>query len=63
MSKKATLDGDITHRTVLVFMHPKQKLEKNPELIGMMIPDLLEFGPPTTKKGKPWIHVSTQIIQ
>jgi len=58
---KPTLDGDITHRVVLIFMHPKSKKEE-PILAGVMIEDLLEYGPPTTKKGKPWIFVSTQII-
>jgi hypothetical protein len=58
---KPTLDGDITHRVVLIFMHPKSKKDE-PILCGLMIEDLIEYGPPTTKKGKPWIFVSTQII-
>jgi hypothetical protein len=62
VSKKPTIDGDITNRTIVVFMHPKSKKD-NPNLCAISIRDFVEFGPPETRKGKPWIFVSTQIIQ
>jgi len=58
---KPTLDGDITDRTIVIFAHPKSKKD-DPMLCGVPMRDFVEYGPPETKKGKPWIFVSTQII-
>jgi hypothetical protein len=52
---------DVTNRVILVFKHPKSKKE-DPILVGLTIPQVLAYGPPQTKKGKPWIFVSTELV-
>lgn len=59
--------NDMTPRLAVIFKHPKSDKDVeqggDPTMVGVTIPWLLSNGPPTTSKGKPWIHVSTQIIQ
>ena len=54
--------ADITNRVAVIFKHPKSTEEK-PVMIGVTIPWLIANGNPVTDKGKPWIFVSTEIIQ
>jgi len=60
MKGKPTLDGDITNRVILIFAHPTSK-KKDPILCGIPMKYFLQYGIPETKKGQPWIFVSTQI--
>lgn len=56
--------ADITNRVVLLFQHPKKlKEDESPTLIGVTIPWVILNGAPVTKKGKPWIFLSTEIVQ
>ena len=55
---------DITGRVAVIFQHPKPlKKGEKPYMVGVSIPWLLINGTPVTEKGKPWIFVSTEIIQ
>jgi len=54
--------ADITNRVVLLFRHPKHSEEK-PIMMGFTIPWIIVNGPPCTEKGKPWVFVSTEIMQ
>lgn len=55
---------DITDRVALIFQHPKKLKEgESPTMVGVTIPWVLVHGVPVTDKGKPWIFVSTEIIQ
>ena len=53
---------DITDRVLLIFAHPKKHTPEK-YLIAIRLLNYLEYGPPTTKKGKVFVHLETHLIQ
>jgi hypothetical protein len=54
--------GDVTNRVLLIFAHPKHTPEK-PNLVAVRLLNFLEYGPPETKKGKPYALLETHLMQ
>lgn len=54
--------GDVTNRVLLIFAHPKHTKEK-PNLVAVRLLNFLEYGPPETKKRKPYTLFETHLIQ
>ena len=54
--------SDVTNRVIVIFTHPKHTEEK-PMYIGIQLLNLLKYGPPVTKKGKPYTFLETHLIQ
>jgi hypothetical protein len=55
--------GDVTERVLMIFAHPTKHTEKEPYLVAVRLLNYLKYGPPTTKKGKAFLHLETHLMQ
>ena len=61
--RKRNLVADNTNRVLLIFAHPKKHTPEKPYIIAIRLLNYLEYGPPTTKKGKAFVHLETHLMQ
>lgn len=55
--------ADITDHVLLIFAYLKKHTPEKPYFIAIRLLNYLEYGPPTTKKGKVFVHLETHLIQ
>jgi hypothetical protein len=55
--------ADVTNRVLMIFVHPKKHTKKKSYLVAVRLLDYLQYGPPTTKKGKTFLHFETHLMQ
>ena len=55
--------GDVTERVLMIFAHPTKHTKEKPYLVALRLLNYLEYGPPTTKKGKVFLHLETHLMQ
>jgi hypothetical protein len=54
--------ADVTSRVIIIFEHPESTPE-DPSVVVVTVPWLIANGSPKTKRGKPWVFKSTEILQ